>query len=217
MLSGRKIPYLPLAIIFSAIWLLLLLLTPPERSLGVIIRWVFAHGSLTQASVYVFLIAALLAAGYLLGRQDLATWMGVMAGMAFAFWVLGFIISMVPARIAWGVLVDFGEPRTQMTLRVIAVGALFGVVAWWINQPKFTAIALILFAFILLFLVRSTSLIRHPSNPIGSSPDAVLPLIYSGVVLSAVLAGLSLTGYLVERRRDKNRRPRQDSNLRRMV
>ena len=217
MLSGRKILYLPLAIIFSAVWLLLLLLTPPERSLGVIIRWVFAHGSLTQASVYVFLIAALLAAGYLLGRQDLATWMGVMAGMAFAFWVLGFIISMVPARIAWGVLVDFGEPRTQMTLRVIAVGALFGVVAWWINQPKFTAIALILFAFILLFLVRSTSLIRHPANPIGSSPDAVLPLIYSGVVLSAVLAGLSLTGYLVERRRDKNRRPRQDSNLRRMV
>ena len=200
MPSGRKFPYGLLTVAFGALWLLLLLLTPPERTLGATIRWVFAHGSLTQSAVYVFLIAALLAVGYLLGYKKLDVWSGMMAIVAFALWILGFLISMIPAKMSWGVLVDFSEPRTQMTLRVIAVGVVFLVVVWWINQPKFTAIALIVFAFILLFLVRSTSLIRHPANPISDSPDRILPLIYLGIVLSAVLASLSLTGWLVKRR-----------------
>ena len=201
MLSRRKFPFLPLTVVFGALWLLLLILTPPERTLGTIIRWVFAHGSLTQASVFVFLIAALAAAGFLLGNEKLHLWFISLGGVAFGLWILGFVISMIPAKLAWGVLVDFNEPRTQMTLRVIAVGLVFLVLVWWIKQPKFTAIALIIFAFILLFLVRSTSLIRHPMNPIGTSPDAILPLIYSGVMLSAVVASLSLAGYLVSRKR----------------
>ncbi len=200
MIFDRKIPYLLLSILFAGLWLLLLFLTPPERTLGTILRWVFAHGSLTQAAVYVFLIAALSAAGYLLGNENLFVWMTCLSIVAFALWGLGFLISMIPAKIAWGVLVDFGEPRTQMTLRVIAVGAVFLVLSWWIDQPKFTAIALLIFAFILLFWVRSTSLIRHPANPIGESPDRILPLIYLGIVLSVVLSSLSFTGYLTERR-----------------
>ncbi len=203
MLFGKKLPYLLLTLLFAALWLLLLLLTPPERTLGTIIRWVFAHGSLTQAAVYVFLGAALLAAGYLLGHDNLLGWMMTLGGIAFGLWILGFLISMIPAKMAWGVLVDFGEPRTQMTLRVIAVGVVFLVLVWWIHQPKFTAIALIIFAFVLLFLVRSTSLIRHPANPVGESPDRILPLIYLGITLSAVLAALSLAGFLVDRRRQK--------------
>jgi hypothetical protein len=199
MLLGKKIPTLLLTIIFSAIWLVLILLTPPERALGVIIRWVFAHGSLTQASVYLFLGAALLAVGYLTGKKKLGVWMATLGIVAFSLWILGFVISMVPAKLAWGVLVDFQEPRTQMTLRVIAVGVVFLVLAWWINQPRFTAIALIAFAFILFFLVRSTSVIRHPANPVGTSPDRILPLIYTSVTLSAVLAALFLTATLVGR------------------
>ena len=210
MSFDKKTHSLPLTLLFTGLWLALILLTPPERSLGTIIRWVFAHGSLTQASVYIFLVAALLAAGYLLGNENLDVWMQVVAGVAFGLWVLGFVISMIPAKIAWGVLVDFNEPRTQMTLRVIAVGLVFGVLVWWIHQPKFTAIALIAFAFILLFLVRSTSLIRHPANPIGESPDRMLPLIYTGITLSAVLAGLSLSAYLVSRRRGGDVTSRND-------
>jgi hypothetical protein len=203
MLFGKKLPYLFLTLFFAAVWLLLLFLTPPERALGTIIRWVFAHGSLTQASVYVFLGAALLAAGYLLGHDTLFAWVKALGGIAFGLWIAGFLISMIPAKMAWGVLVDFSEPRTQMTLRVIALGVVFLVLIWWIHHPKFTAIALILFAFVLLFLVRSTSLIRHPANPVGTSPDRILPLIYLGITLSAVLAALSLAGYFVDNGREK--------------
>jgi len=196
-----KPPYRLLTLIFFILWLALLFLTPPERTLGALLRWIFAHGSLTQAAVYVFFVAALLAAGYLLGNAQLYRWMTTVAVVAFLLWALGFIISMVPARIAWGVFVDFNEPRTQMTLRMLAVGAVFLAAAWWVNQPKFTAVAIIIFAFALIFLVRSTGLIRHPANPVGESPSSILPLIYSGILISAVLASLSLAGWLVNRNR----------------
>ncbi len=199
IMTSRQQRFLGLSILFSLLWLLLILLTPPERTLGTLLRWVFAHGSLTQAAVYVCLIAAFLAAGYLLGREHLYAWMIAAGSIAFGLWALGFIISMVPAKMAWGVWVDVHEPRTQMTLRVLAVGAVFLVILWWMHHPKFTAIAIILFAFILLFLVRSTSLIRHPANPVGESPDPIIPIIYTGILLSAVLASLSLAGFLAEK------------------
>ena len=200
MSSTRKIPYGLLTLIFAAAWLLLLFLTPPEKTLGTLIRWVFAHGSLTQAAVYVFLVAALVAAGYLLGNDRLYRWMTTIAVIAFSLWALGFVISIVPTRIAWGVFVDLNEPRTQMTLRVLAAGAVFLAVAWWVHQPKFTAMAIIIFAFILLFLVRSTGIIRHPANPVGESPSPILPLVYSGILLSAILGSVSLAGWLATRK-----------------
>ncbi len=201
MTSGKQIPYLVLSLLFAALWLILLFFTPPERTLGTIIRWVFAHGSLTQAAVYVFLIAALLAAGYLLGNEKLYLWMVTVGAIAFSLWALGFIVSIIPARLAWGVFVDFNEPRTQMTLRVLAIGAILLVIVWWVNHPKFSAIAILLFAFILLFLVRSTSLIRHPANPVGDSPSSYLQLVYAGILFSAIMASLSVAGYLVDRQR----------------
>ena len=200
MLRPRSRLYLTLTLGFWLLWLLLLWLTPPERTLGELIRWIFAHGSLTQAAVFLFLIDALVAAGFLLGHRSLYGWMVVLAITAFGLWTLGFLISMVPARIAWGVFIDFGEPRTQMTLRVLAVGLVFLVVVWWVHNPKFTALAIIAFAFVLLFLVRSTSLIRHPANPVGESPDAIIPAIYSGILLAAVLGALALSGWLVTRK-----------------
>ncbi len=200
MNAKRPFPYLPLAVGFSLLWLILIFLTPPERTLGTIIRWVFAHGSLTQAAVYVFLGAALLAAGFLLGNTKLYSWMVTVGLIAFLLWALGFVLSMIPARLAWGVFVDFHEPRTQMTLRVLAVGVIFLIIIWWVNQPRFTAVAIIAFAFLLLFLVRSTSLIRHPANPVGESPSPLLPVVYSGILFSAVLASLFLAGWIVQRK-----------------
>ncbi len=200
MHGRRSFPYLPLALGFGFLWLVFIFLTPPERTLGTLIRWVFAHGSLTQAAVYVFLAAALLAAGFLLGNVKLYPWMVTVGLIAFLLWALGFVLSMIPARLAWGVFVDFHEPRTQMTLRVLAVGVIFLVIIWWVNQPRFTAVAIIVFAFLLLFLVRSTSLIRHPANPIGESTSPLLPVIYSGILFSAVLASLFLAGWIVQRK-----------------
>jgi len=53
--------------------------------------------------------------------------------------------------------------------------------------------------------VRSTAIIRHPANPVGESSSAVIPLVYAGILISAVLGALSLAGWVVNRKHRSDR------------
>ena len=108
--------------ILAVAWGLALLAAPPERTLGSVVRWVFAHASLTQVALLFFVAAAVLAVLYLAGRTALFPWVESVGWVALGLWLAGFLLSMIPAQMEWGVLVDFAEPRTQLTLRVLAVG-----------------------------------------------------------------------------------------------
>lgn len=193
---------LTIAILFI-LWLLALLLVPPERTLGVIVRWVFAHASLTQVSLLCFLAAGLLAIVCLSGRDKLYVWMQTTGWMALGLWLAGFLLSTIPAKMSWGVWVDFGEPRTQMTLRVLAVGLVFIVLTKWVDHPRFTAVAQIALSGLILFLNRSTGVIRHPLNPIGQSGDPAMPLAYSILFLLTLLTSALSIIYLVQRQQDR--------------
>lgn len=174
-------------------WAVAVSLAPTERTLGTIVRWVYAHASLTQVSILYFLVAALLSVLYLAGWSRLAKWVQVSGWMALALWIAGFVLSMIPAKLSWGVWVDFGEPRTQMTLRFIVIGALFLLVTLWVAQLRFTAIFQILVSAVLLYLTRNTNVIRHPVNPIGQADSPTIPLAYSTIFLFALLASIFLT------------------------
>ena len=198
----RSLPRLDLTIaILSVLWLLALLLVPPERTLGVIVRWVFAHASLTQVSLLFFLVAGLLAIAYLLGGDKFYVWMQTTGWVALGLWVVGFLLSTIPAKMSWGVWVDFNEPRTQMTLRVLAVGLVFIVLTKWVDHPRFTAIAQIVLSALILFLNRSIGVIRHPLNPIGQSDNPAMPLAYSLLFLLSLLISALIVIDLVQHRK----------------
>lgn len=189
-MSIPRLPYLRLAALFTLFWMAAHFAVPPERTLGVVVRWVYAHASLTQVSLLLFLIAGLLALLYLLGGRGLWRWMQATGGMAVALWLLGFLLSTIPARLSWGVFIDFAEPRTQMTLRVLAVAALFLLLTRWIDHAPFTAAAQLILSAVVLFLNRSTAVVRHPLNPIGQAGDPALALSYGLIFLIALTASL---------------------------
>ncbi len=197
----RSLPRLNLILaIIALLWVAAVLAAPLERTLGVTLRWVFAHASLTQVSLLLFLIAGVMSIAFLIGWRKLYDWMEITGWSALGFWLAGFVLSMFAARLAWGVWIDFGEPRTQMTLRVLAVGVLFIVLTVWVDHRWFTAIAQLILSALILYLNRSTSVIRHPFNPIGQSEDPSIPLSYSLIFLLALIwAGLFIL-YLVYRR-----------------
>ncbi len=186
----RRLPLLPLAAFFGLGWGLAHFAVPPERSLGAVVRWVYAHASLTQVSLLLFLIAGLLALLYLLGGRGLWRWMQVTGRVAVALWLLGFLLSTIPARLSWGVFIDFAEPRTQLTLRVLAVAAGFLLLTRWVDHAPFTAAAQLLLSVTVLFLNRSTAVVRHPLNPIVQAGDPALVLSYSLIFLMALAASL---------------------------
>jgi len=172
-------------------------LSPAERILGGVVRWVYAHASLTQIALLFFLAAGILAIFYLLGVKRVHRWMEVTGWMALGLWLFGFLLSTIPARLSWGVWVDFGEPRTQMTLRILAVGAIFLLLTRWVESPSFTAMAQLIFSAAALYLNRSTALIRHPGNAIATATSASIPRAYAFIFLFALLASVYLTYYLV--------------------
>ena len=189
-----------IAAVLAIAWLLTILLVPPEQNLGTLLRWVFAHASLTQVSLLLFLAAAVLAAIFLLGREKIYGWMEISSWVALALWVAGFLLSTIPAKLSWGVWVDFNEPRTQMTLRVLAVGIAFLVLTRWVDHARFTAIAQIILSVLVLFLNRSAGVIRHPLNPIGSSGSDVIPLLYSLIFVLALASSAFFIAYWYSRR-----------------
>ncbi len=177
-------------------WGLALLAAPREKTLGSVVRWVFAHASITQVSLVLFLVAAILAVLYLLGRTALFPWMEAVGWVAITLWLAGFLLSMIPARLEWGVLVDFAEPRTQMTLRVLGVAIVFVLLTRWVGSRLFTAVAQILLSVVVVVTNRSTALVRHPLNPIGQAQDIAIPLSYGLVFLTALLFGAALVYYV---------------------
>lgn len=180
-------------LVLSLAWIIAAAIAPVERTLGTTVRWVFVHASLTQLSLLFFLGAAILAILVLLGKETLEPWMRVTGWMALGLWAAGFLLSMIPAKLSWGVWVDFHEPRTQMTLRVLAAGILFLLVTLWVNASRFTAIFQIVLSMVLLTLIRHTAVVRHPVNPIAQADTTAIPLAYSIIFLLALLASLSLT------------------------
>ena len=189
-----------IAAVLAIAWLLAILLVPPEQSLGTLLRWVFAHASLTQVSLLLFLVAAIFAAIFLLGREKVYGWMEITGWVALGLWVAGFLLSTIPAKLSWGVWVDFNEPRTQMTLRVLAVGIIFLALTRWVDHPRFTAIAQIALSALVLFLNRSAGVIRHPLNPIGSAGSATIPLLYSLIFVLALASSAFFIAYWHSRR-----------------
>ena len=180
-----------LALFCTVAWALALLAAPPERTLGATIRWVYAHASLTQVALILFAVSLFLGLAMLIDRR-VYPWLRVGGWMALGLWLAGFLLSTIPARLSWGVWIAFGEPRTQMTLRVLAVGALFLALTLWVNQPRFTAIAQIALSAVVLYLNGTTSVVLHPLNPIATSQDAAIPFSYALIFLAALTAALRL-------------------------
>lgn len=185
-LSNRTLNLL--AFFFATAWALAAVLAPSERTLGTVVRWVYVHASLSQVSLLLFLLAAVMAVAVLVGKDNWRSWMEAFGWMALLLWLAGFLLSMIPAKLSWGVLVDFQEPRTQMTLRVLFAGILIVLVTLWVAQPRFSAVAQIVLSAAILFLTRSTAVVRHPLNPIGQADSPAIPLAYGTIFLLALLA-----------------------------
>ena len=136
----------------------------------------------------------------LVGRKGLYGWMEITGRVALVLWVLGFVLSMIPAKLSWGVWIDFNEPRTQMTLQVLAIGIIFFLLTRWVNHPRFTAVAQLVLSALAIFLNRNAGIVRHPLNPIGGSGSDSIPMLYSLIFLLALASSIFFIAYWHSRR-----------------
>jgi hypothetical protein len=197
-LTGRRFAkrrFAALGLLCLTLAAIILILMPLEKTLGQVIKVVYLHGALSRAGMIGLLAAGVTGILYLITRRvALAAWTRGLLLSGWIFWVAHFIVSMPATRLTWGPWIAWGEPRVTMTLQLIAAGLVVLVISWLVKDDRFTAAAAALLAFAVGWLAFATGVLRHPLDPIGSSPSATLQLIYLAL-LAPVVGGMALVAW----------------------
>jgi hypothetical protein len=171
---------------------------PAEKTIGQVIKIVYLHGALSRAGMLGFNAAGVLGLAYLVRPiHALGQWSRALLISGWAFWAAHFLVSMPATRLTWGPWVAWGEPRVTMTLQVLAAGFLVILVSGLLKDLRFAAAANLLFAIAFAVLAALTGVLRHPLDPIGSSPSTLLRVAYLALLVPItgcmVLAAWRLT------------------------
>jgi hypothetical protein len=157
---------------------------PAEKTIGQVIKIVYLHGALSRAGMLGFLAAGAFGLAYLIRpRPALGRWSRALLISGWCFWVANFLVSMPATRLTWGPWVAWGEPRVTMTLQIAAAGLLVILVTGLLKDLRFAAAANLLFAIAFALLAARTGVLRHPLDPIGSSPSTLLRLVYLALLV----------------------------------
>jgi hypothetical protein len=184
-----------LGLLCLALVALILLLMPLERTLGQVIKIVYLHGALSRAGMVGLVSAGVVGVFFLvLRRPSLAAWTRGLLLSGWIFWVAHFIVSMPATRLTWGPWIAWGEPRVTMTLQLAAAGLVVLLVTWLVKDDRFTAVAAALLALAVAWLAVQTGVLRHPLDPIGSSPSATFQWVYLAL-LAPVIGGMGLVAW----------------------
>lgn len=166
---------------------LILIAMPGEKTLGWVIKIVYLHGALSRAGMIGFWAAGIAGLVYLIRpRPALARWTAALLLCGWGYWAAHFIVSMPATRLTWGPWVAWGEPRVTMTLQVLAAGLAVLVITRLLGDDRFTAAAALLLAVAVAFLIGRTGVLRHPLDPIGSSPSTMFRLVYLLLLIPVV-------------------------------
>jgi hypothetical protein len=196
------------AALFGAL-AVLLVFSPAEARLGNVVKIVYAHGAAERVAVYAYLIAGGL--GFVgvslraffakqspnrnveiassrksLLAMTIARWTRAIAEVAILFWLAQFVISAPAQILAWGAF-TLNEPRVASALVVLIATALVYVVARWLGDATWLALAAIANAAILVIVLRGAINILHPVDPIIGSDSPTIKAFYAAIVIVAGL------------------------------
>lgn len=178
----------------------LLFLVPPEENLGTTIRLVYLHAALVQIGLLAFAAAAIAGAVALVHRGVAAeTWSTSLQRTAVILWILYALSSLWVTHEAWGQWVAWDEPRTRASAKILGLCMVFLVLSLWVDRPRFTAFANVLMGFTTWVLVKTARLLRHPDNPIGTSDHAEFKLVFTLILVVALLSGIQFARWMRRR------------------
>lgn len=186
--------------VLLGVLILLLILLPPEQTLGAVIKAVFLHGALVRTGLLLFAIGGLLGLATLVWeRPDLQAWTLAIQETAVLLWIAYALSSMVATKLAWGQWIAWDEPRVRASINVL----WFCIAAWllvrWVNNRTFTGLANLAVAVMAWVLIRGASLVRHPFNPIGDSTSSVYGWFFIAMVATVLLIVALIVRWLATR------------------
>lgn len=184
--------------LFQARWWLLalililqisiLVLAPEEKTLGIGIKPVYLHVSLTWAGMILLLINGVLGLGAIFsGRENVAGWQRSFLLSSILFYGVGFLISMYASWLNWGGI-PFQEPRIQGAINVLvsAIGVWF--LREMLSAPRIQGVVGWIPVAFMLIAGQSSRMVLHPDNPVSTSPVSIKATFLSMFVLAILLS-----------------------------
>lgn len=155
-----------------------LVISPEEETLGIGIKPVYLHVSLTWTGMVLFLLTGLLALGVIIsGNGRLACWQRRIFLISLLFYGMGFLISMYASWLNWGGI-PWQEPKIRTALNVV----VSGIGAWYlcelVRPLRLKGAAGLIPLVYLFFGGRSPRMVLHPDNPVASSPIGIQSTFY---------------------------------------
>ena len=192
--SKTKVFILVLGLFLIA--LLLIWLSPSEKTLGSLVKLIYFHGAIVYAAFFSFMVAGILGAIYIVAaKPKIYLWLRAFQRTAFLFWVVYFLSSMVLTYLAWGGI-GWMEPRFQLAILILVLVLVVFLITLWFDWPKVIA-SLNLALFVTVFYMTSrVQRIFHPSNPIGKSSSFAMKL-YAIMILAIFVFIAFGTAYLM--------------------
>jgi hypothetical protein len=171
---------------------------PAERSLGTNVRVVYLHGVWVWAAMAGFLAAGLVGLiGLITQRSTLQRWSRALGRTGLLFWITYLPISLWAMQTNWNGMF-LAEPRFRVAV-VFAIGGLLLQVGVTIAEdPAWASLANILYITALLWVLRTTPNVMHPSSPIFSSDSWRIQVYFLGL-LALVLLFVGQVAYLLYR------------------
>lgn len=176
--------------------LILVWLSPSEKTLGSLVKLVYVHAAIVYAALFVFMVASILGAAFLItSKERIYPWLRAFQRTAFLFWGIYFLSSIVLTYLAWGG-VGWMEPRFQLAIQILFVVSIVFLVSLWVDKPKITALLNTLLFLVIFYLTSTVQRIFHPSNPIGKSSSLTMKF-YAVLILALFFSISFVTAYLL--------------------
>lgn len=177
----------PLAVIV-VLQIVILIISPEERTLGVGIKPVYLHVSLTWAGMLFLAINGLLGLGVLAsGNQRLACWQRNFLLTGLVFFGAGFLISMYASWLNWGGI-PWQEPKIRAAVNVM----VSGIGTWFLREliewDRLKGLAGLVPVVYIAIGGRSPRMVLHPDNPVVSSPLGIKGTFLGLFFLALLLA-----------------------------
>jgi len=189
--------WLPIAV--AAVSAVVVWFSPEERTLGQGIKVVYVHVALTWTGMLGFVISGVLGV-YMAVTNSVrgAHWNKITSWVAFACFVVGFVLSLLAAKVNWGDIY-WNEPRMISSLQFLAVAIGILMLNHWLSSRRIKGLLSALLAFFMMFWILGSPLVLHPKSPIRESSAAGIQLTFLGLFLLAFSAAAWAAWYWHQR------------------
>ncbi len=182
---------LALALIASAVvWL-----APAEAAMGDGIRPVYVHAALIWTGMVGLLAASILGLAIALwNHKTLDDWLNVVGWVTLGFMLASLVASFAAQIVNWnGIFLD--EPRTQISMRVLAAFLIAQIAGQWLPWPRLRGLVMALTAVIALVSMRLSPLVLHPRDPISTASSVGIQATFAALFILCLLAAVVMVWY----------------------